>query len=110
MLFAPVIDCDIEVVEVDDDFLLVVKLEEEIVLLLDVTDVFEATDLDRPDNDFEAVTLLGEADGCFEVLKLNEPVDDLVKEELETPDDDIKLVEPDKMEDEGNCEQVLVLD
>ncbi|MCJ1426446.1 hypothetical protein MMC29_004349 [Sticta canariensis] len=109
-LFALVIDCDLEVLEVDDDLWSVVKLEEEIVLLLDEMDAFEETHLDRPDNDFEVVTVLGEADVCFEVLELNERVDDLVKEELEKPDDDFELVEPGKMADEGNCEQDFVLD
>lgn len=86
VLFALVIDCDLEIVEVDDGLRLVVRLEEEIVLLFDEMDAFEETHLDRPDNDFEVVTVLGEADGCFEVLELNERVD------------------------EGNCEQDFVLD
>lgn len=70
-LFALVIDCCLEVVEVDDGFWWVVKLEEEIFLLLEEMDAFEATHFDRLDEDFEVVTVLGEADGCFEDFVLD---------------------------------------
>lgn len=79
ILVVLVAEGDFEVVEVDNGFVLVVKLEGEIVLLLD------------------------ETDGDFEIVELNELVDDLVEEELETLDDDFKVIEPDGVDGEDNC-------
>lgn len=79
ILVVLVAEGDFEVVEVDNGFVLVVKLEGEIVLLLD------------------------ETDGDFEIVELNGLVDDLVEEELETLDDDFKVIEPDGVDGEDNC-------
>lgn len=80
-----VVDGDFEVVEVDNGFVLVVKLEGVNVLLLE------------------------EADEGFEEVELNVPVDDLVEAELDTLND-FNVVEPDRVEDEDNCELDFVPD
>lgn len=80
-----VVDGDFEVVEVDNGFVLVVKLDGVKVLLLD------------------------EADESFEEEELNDPVNDLVEAELDTLDD-FNEEEPDRVEDEDNSELDFVPD
>lgn len=112
-----VLDDDFEIVEVDDGFVVVIKLEGDSVLLLDETDVFKVAELDERvddfdvaelEDDFKVFAVLDEVNEVVEVVELNEGVDDLVEEVLDKLDDDFNVVEPGSVEDEDNCELDLV--